>query len=182
MMRNNLKWLIVLVLFSTITLKTNAQFEAGASYAGPSLGLSFLGSTFQLGLNYEYGMNLKQIGLDGPGKIGIGGILRYWSYSSGSDYSKWKYTDILIGAQGNYHFPTGSKLDPWIGLVLAYDAGSVSWDGSGSKVSEPTYGGLWLGAHAGIRYWISPTLAATARVGFGTLSYGALDIGVDFKI
>ena len=33
----------------------------------------------------------------------------------------------------------------------------------------------------GARYWVSPTIAISAVIGFGTLSYGALDLGVDFK-
>jgi len=40
---------------------------------------------------------------------------------------------------------------------------------------------LWLGIQGGIRYFINPDLALTGRVGFGTLSYGALEVGVDFK-
>ncbi len=175
---------VLLLSFFLLSGKTSAQFETGRNYAGPSLGLSFLGSAFQLGANYEYGMPLKDIGIDAPGKLGVGGLLRYWSYSTSYFYGKWSYTDILLGAQGNYHFDLkNSKFDPWIGMVLAFDFGKVSWDGPEKKPywTEPAHGGFWLGLHAGSRYWISPNLAVSARIGFGTLSYGALDLGVDFK-
>ena len=177
-MKRNLVFIVMLI----VTSISFAQFEESKSYIGPSLGLSFLGSVPQFGANYEYGMSLKQIGLDGPGKIGVGGIIRYWSYSEDFSLGKWSYTNFLIGAQGNYHFQINDNMDPWLGLVLAYNGGSVSWDGPESKyLSEPTNGGLWLAGHCGMRYWFSSSLAVTARIGFGTLSYGALDVGLDFK-
>ncbi len=168
----------VLLLTAFLTSLTSAQFTPNKHYLGPSIGLSFLGSTPQFGLNYEYGMDIKDFG-----RLGIGGIVRYWSYNEGYYQGHWKYTDILIGAQANYHFKLATdKFDPWVGLTLAYDAGSVSWDGpEGYNYSSPTYGGVFIGANAGARYWFSPTIGVSARIGFGSLSYGALDLGVDFK-
>ena len=162
------------MIIALITTGTGySQYDLNRSYLGPSIGLSFLGSTFQIGANYEYSMELENFG-----NVGIGGVFRYWSYSSG-DFS---YTDILIGAQGNYHFKLeNKKLDPWVGLTLAYDAGSYSWEGAGQNYVTPTYGGFFLGAQGGLRYWISPTVALVGRIGFGTLSYGALEVGADFK-
>jgi hypothetical protein len=157
---------------------SNAQFTPMNNYLGPSIGFSFLGSTPQFGANYEYGMDIKDFGT-----VGIGGIFRYWSYGETFFEGKWSYTDVLIGVQGNYHFKLQTdKFDPWIGLTLAYDGGSVSWDGpSGYNYSTPTYGGFFIGANAGARYWVSPTIAVSARLGLGSLSYGGLDLGVDFK-
>ena len=171
---------IVIGVLLTIFLVSvsNAQYTPDKNYIGPSVGLSFLGSTPQFGVNYERSMVLENFGT-----IGIGGIFRYWGYSNDYYFGKWKYTDILIGVQGNYHFKMESDtFDPWVGLVLAYDAGSVSWDGPGGyNYATPTYGGLFLGAHGGARYWVSPTIAISASIGYGSLSYGALDVGVDFK-
>jgi hypothetical protein len=166
----------VVALLLIVSASSMAQFEAGKSYAGPAIGLSFLGSSVQFGANYEYGMKMDF------GLVGVGGLVRYWSYGEDFGIGKWSYTDILIGAQGNYHFVLDNKkIDPWAGLVLAYDAGSVSWDGPGGGFAEPTHGGLFLGAHAGARYFFSPTMAVSARFGVGTLSYSSLDIGLDWK-
>ena len=171
--------LTAVVLFLAIPFVAFGQyFEAGKSYVGPSIGLSFLGSTPEFGVNYEYGMKMEF------GTVGIGGLFRYWGYSEDYYFGKWKYTNILIGAQGNYHLKmdAGSKLDPWVGLILGYDASSVSYDGpSGYNYSSPTSGGLVLNAQGGARYWISPTMALRASLGYGSMSYGALDIGIDFK-
>lgn len=156
----------------------SAGWEADANYLGPALGLSFLGSAPQFGVNYERGIATESLGT-----IGIGGLFRYWSYSEDWLYSgKWKYSNTLIGAQGNYHFDLDNRqFDPWVGLVLAYNVGKVSWDGPGGGYVSPSAGGMWLAAHGGARYFISPTMAISTRIGFGSLGYGALDIGLDFK-
>lgn len=168
--------LATVVLILCLPFVAQSQFQAGKSHAGPAVGLSFLGSTFQFGANYEYGMKTDF------GTVGVGGLFRYWSYGEEYLSGEWKYTDILVGAQGNYHFKLENvKIDPWAGLVLAYDAGSVKWGGQFATFDKPTHGGLFLGAHAGARYFFSPTMALSGRFGLGTLSYGSLDIGLDWK-
>lgn len=163
--------LFLIILFSN---KTEAQYEVNKHYLGPEIGFVFNGSTLQFGANYEYALNIQDIG-----NIGIGGIFRYWSFGD----ADWHYTDIVIGGQGNYHFRLkNKKLDIWSGLVLGYDFGSWSYDGPDSGFLEPTYGGFILTVNGGARYWFSPTIAVTARLGFGSLSYGALEFGVDFKL
>jgi hypothetical protein len=173
----NALFVIIMLLFFQCPLK--AQYTVDNHYVGPSIGLSFLGSTFQIGGNYEYALNVENFG-----KIGVGGIFRYWGYSDAFNTGKLSYTNIFIGAQGNYHFEIkgNDQLDPYAGLVLAYDGGSVSYSGPAGNYATPSQGGVWLGFQGGIRYFINPNLAITGRVGFGTLSYGALELGVDFKL
>jgi hypothetical protein len=176
-------WLLI-VLPGLTVIPASAQLSKGKSTIGPSLGFYFFGSTPIFGANYEYAMNTDV----GDGILGIGGLLRYWSWSEdigvfGGQSWGWSYTDIMIGAQGNYHFKVGDgKLDPWLGATLAYDIGSVKYKGpSGYTYVSPTWGGFFIGANGGIRYWLSPNLGIVARLGLGALSYSALDVGVDFK-
>ena len=169
--------LILLALFISTFDETSAQTELNKHYLGPSVGISFLGSTFQIGLNYEYALHQDDIGI-----VGIGGIFRYWGYSESYEDGKYSYSDVLIGAQGNYHFRIADKrFDPFAGLVLAYDAGTVDWEGEEPR-DTPVYGGFWIGLHGGLRYWINPKVALNGRLSFGTLGYGAIEFGVDFKI
>jgi len=176
MMKNILSGVVIICFL--YGAEANAQYTLEKHYAGPSLGLSFLGSAFQIGGNYEYSMMIEDFG-----KVGIGGLLRYWGYNEKFIGGEWSYTNILIGAQGNYHFEIkgNERLDPYAGLVFAYDGGSVSYEGPAGNYPTPSHGGFWLGLQGGIRYFIKPDLALTGRVGFGTLSYGALEVGVDFK-
>lgn len=177
--------LIIFLLCILLVAQSNSQLAKQTSYLGPSIGFYFYGSTPIFGLNYEYTL---QDGF-GDGILGIGGLFRYWSWSTdegvwfGEKWG-WTYTDIMFGVQANYHFKlTNSKIDPWLGLSLAYDAASVKYKGpAGFNYTSPTWGGMFFGANAGIRYWFTPKLAGALRFGLGSMSYSAFDIGVDFRL
>ncbi len=181
MTRNKSTFVFVLVF---LPISLFGQFEINKHMVGPSFGISFLGRAFQIGINHEYGLSLNNLGIDEVGKIGIGGIFRYWNYSENFTYVKWDYTNILLGIQTNYHFyMPNDKVDPWIGIILAYNFASVNSDikASGYAINEDSNRGLWLAVHAGTRYWLSNKIALNVKIGFGTLSYGLLDIGINYK-
>ena len=170
--------LFAIIAFSFSSI--NAQYEVGKNYVGPSIGIAWIGSALNLGANFEHGMQIEGI----PGLIGIGGVFRYSSYGDDIYTGSLDYTVISIGAQGNYHFKLeNSKLDPYVGLALGYQ--NRSWDEpdwwDDRFFGDPDSGGLFFGAHVGIRYFFSPQLSVNARVGEGNLFYGGLDVGVDFK-
>jgi hypothetical protein len=170
--------IIITLLLSVLIFmpnQTKAQFEVNKHYLGPSIGFAFGASTVSFGANYEYGILWEEVG-----NIGVGGIFRYWSYSEGY----WSYTDIVIGAQANYHFKLKNrKFDPWAGLVLAFDIGSSDWSGPYDDYwTDDSYGGMWFAINAGARYWISPTIGLNGRLSFGSLGYGGIEFGVDFKL
>ncbi len=179
------KVILFFIVTCFLTTSSFAQFEVGKHHAGPSLSIGFGGWGLGFGADYEYGMSLKDIGVDAPGTLGVGGILRYYNWSEdfgGFGGYEWSYTDIIIGAQGNYHFKLdNSKLDPWVGLVLGFDIASSSWDGpSGFGDTSDSSGGLFFNGNAGVRYWFSPNMAARATFGFGNL-VSSIIVGVDFK-
>ncbi|MCW8848941.1 MAG: hypothetical protein OQJ81_03105 [Melioribacteraceae bacterium] len=178
-----------LVLFFIIacffTTSSFAQFEVGKHHAGPSISIGFGGWGLGFGADYEYGMSLKDIGVDAPGTLGVGGIFRYYNWSEDFFYGEWSYTDIIIGAQGNYHFKLdNSKLDPWVGVVLGFDIDSYSYDSKRGyddyNYSTSSGGGLFFNGNAGVRYWFSPNMAGRATFGFGNL-VSSIVLGVDFK-
>ena len=178
------KILILFVLILAFAFSnTNAQYTPEHHYLGPCIGFAFLGNVPQFGLNYEYSMDLQNFG-----SVGIGGLFRYWGYSESFGYyfgsGEWKYTNILIGVQGNYHFKIPeSKFDPYAGIVLADDIASTSWSGTNNVGNvSVSAGGFWIAVQGGARYWVTPTLAITARLGLGSLSYYAFEAGVDFKL
>ncbi|MCB0729590.1 MAG: hypothetical protein KDC88_01045 [Ignavibacteriae bacterium] len=172
---------LFVIIFPSILF---GQFAIHKHIAGPTLGFSFLDNTVQLGLNHEYGISLDELGLNETGKLGIGGVLRYWSYSENFPNVNWSYTNLLLGFQSNYHFyMANEQIDPWAGLILAYNVGSVKNEIKtiGYLVKDKSHGGIWLGLNAGVRYWFSNNTALNIRIGFGTSNYGALDIGFDYK-
>ncbi len=169
------KAILVLALLFFVSSSINAQFQEGKNFAGPAIGLSFLGNTVSFGANFEHAMKMADI----PGLIGIGGLVRYWSY--GELY--YNYTDIIIAAQGNYHIALANKkLDPYIGLILGYDINSWKYDGPYSEyLTSTTGGGVIFGLSLGGRYWFSPSMAVNARFGTGSNLGSTLDLGLDFK-
>ncbi len=109
---------ILLLLFSCVL--AFGQFTKEKNYLGPCLGLSFLGSTPEIGANYEYSVDSKW---------GIGGIFRYFSYGEDTPpFGKYSYNYVFLGAQGNYHFKLDdTKIDPFVGLVLGFNSISHTW-------------------------------------------------------
>ena len=175
---NRNKFILLFLLFFSVNIF--AQFQNHKHTVGPSVGFSFLGSTVQLGINHEYGIPLTD-----KGNLGIGGIFRYWSYSEEFPAVKWSYSNVLIGFQTNYHFFLNTaNLDPWAGVILAYDFRSANREIILHNVNfnNADDGGFWIGAQAGARYWINKQIALNVRIGFGTLSYSALDIGFDYTL
>jgi len=154
-----------------VATPTGNYMSKGKTYVGPSLGLSFLGTAPQFGANFESGIEEN---------IGVGGLLRYWYYSQNLG---WAYSNILIAGQANYHFKVDvDKLDPFVGIILGYDVVSLSWKGTGNEPSSVSAGGFIGTGYGGLRYFFRDNIAFVARLGYGTLSYGALEVGLDFRL
>ena len=164
---------VVVALAST----ASAQFENQRNYAGAHVGLSGVGSTLTLGLDYERG--ITNPGEVGPGIIGIGGVFDYFSYSEDYFAAAGSWTYIDFGVSGMYHLVLDNKKwDPFAGLVLGYEIATWKWNNSYYGSYSPSAGGFTLGGSAGIRYFFNDNWAAQARVGFG---FYILAVGVDYK-
>ena len=170
--------LLVIVAVMCLMVSTgNAQWEKEKSFLGPRLGIGIHGSGIAFGAGYEYGVTED---------IGVGALVDYYTWSTeGWGAYGGKYTYIVIGAQGNYHLAKvlkwdASKLDPFVGVVLAYESVSWSWDDDpGTSYGwSATASGITFGGQAGLRYFLSPSVALYGQVGFG-VTY--LKAGVDFK-
>ena len=171
------------VLFIFISTNVNAQ-----GYKKDGLALN-VGLGF--GLAGIYGSSTippisASLGYGVTDKISVGGIVGY----SGSSYKytyfngsyEWKYSYIIIGARGEYHFnkPT-DKLDPYAGLTLGYDIVSVSspsnLSGNIGYSAETSY--LLFGFHGGLRYALNDKLGVFGEVGYGV---GYLTVGAFFRL
>lgn len=116
-------------------------------------------------------------------KISVGIIGGYAaSYFSNKIYDPsfedTKYTYILLGARGNYHFSTSEKFDPYVGLTLGYNIITVKVPPSvidfKAKASLILYG-----AQIGANYYFSPNVGAFAELGYGI---GFATIGLSIKL
>jgi len=180
----NLVTLILFLLTVQFVQGQSLSFEKGSRTAQFGFGL---GATFATGsvtmppIQFRYEKAITD-------KISVGGILGYSSskfkyedvdYIGGNivyKESAIKYSYLLIGARGNYHFETGEKLDPYVGATLGYNkigVGDTGYTGSDVAVS-----GILLGAQIGANYYFSDKIGAWAELGYG-ISY--LNVGLAYK-
>lgn len=118
------------------------------------------------------------------GSIGIGGYIGYaswkWEYSGWGNTWGWKYSDLIIGARGNFHYPLVDKLDTYAGLLLGAEIISSKEIGNIDPLYnyDATSGGVIYSIFAGGRYYFTDNFAAMLELGYG-ISY--LNLGVALK-
>jgi hypothetical protein len=173
---------MVFILF--IMVSAQGQIKQGDNLLGPSVGLWVKGSVPILGANFE--SHVAQLG---SGTIGLGGVFRYYSYTNTyGNGDSWKYSFSSIGFQANYNFTEigDGKFVPYLGLVLGYNSVNDTYTDvtkNGVYVTDVAYtSGAWLWGQFGMRYFFSPSVAGTLRLGVGNNNFNTLELGVDFKL
>jgi len=179
---------LFLTVMATIAIAAgaNAQlFQEGSKmlHLGIGVGSPYVYSGSDLSIppihaSFEYGIKEK---------IGIGGLIGYTAseYNTtffSSSYS-WKFSYLVIGARGAYHFLNNEKMDAYAGLMLAYNSASAKFESSDPDlerlVSEPSVGGVTLGAFLGGRYMFNEKIGAFAELGYN-ISW--LSVGLNVKL
>lgn len=111
--------------------------------------------------------------------IGIGGYAAYLSkkYEWRSDLS-FKYTYLIFGAKGAFHFQFVDKLDTYAGVLLGYNVASVKLGDDDFDYKPEAAGGVAYSTFAGARYFFKENFAAYAELGYGI---AALELGIALK-
>ncbi len=187
-----MKKIIAIVLvgfFSFPLLKAQeSMFNLGDKIVNIGIGL---GSRYGIGtyskttvppisISYEQGI-LDEI-LE-KGVIGVGAYLGYTSYkwtyvaSSFGDYG-WKYTNIIVGARGSFHYPVLDNLDTYAGILLGYNIVTSNEFGTTSGFFDsPDTGRVAFSGYVGGRYYFSDQFSGFAELGFG-IAYLTLGLGI----
>ena len=162
---------------SATDVAPTSDFESGPFYAGPRSWVGNLNGAVAIGGQIEKGFT--KAGQYGPGIIGGGLGLDWYSWSFDYGFGSYKYSVIPIQVFSNYHFVIASnkKLDPYAGLALVYSIVSASWSGSGIAASANGNTTDFAG-QAGLRYFLKDNLALQGQIGFG---YGTLGLGATWK-
>jgi hypothetical protein len=116
----------------------------------------------------EYGIvdNL----IDGNASIGIGLNLGYAGMKYKFTSNSYKFSDLILGARGAFHYQFVSTLDTYAGLMLGYDIVS----GNRTYASSEFVWGIYIGA----RYYFNSKFAITAEIG---KNVSLFNIGVAYK-
>jgi hypothetical protein len=114
------------------------------------------------------------------GVIGVGPYIGYSSYKYEYSGWGWKYSNIIIGARGNFHYPLVNKLDTYTGLLLGYNVASSKEFGDAVPGWDYSYsaGGIAWSWFIGGRYYFKETFAVMAELGYG-IAY--LNLGIALK-
>lgn len=175
-----MKKFVFVLAFALVGLTYNAQAQFEKGQIDANLGVGF-GASFATGsvslppvsLSLDFGIN---------DNISLGGYLGYSSSNEdfagfGANYS-WKYTYIIVGVRGAYHFDLVDNMDTYAGLMLGYNVATVKYDGPGAAPASPSVGGIAYSAFAGARYHFGESFGVYAELGYGI---ALLNIGVTMK-
>ena len=114
------------------------------------------------------------------GTIGVGGYLGYQSYKWESYGYGWKYSNLILGARGAFHYPLADKLDTYVGLMAGFNIASSKWIGAGTQTfAHSSAGGLVGSLYVGGRYYFTKFFGVMGEIGYG-ITY--LNLGVVIKI
>jgi hypothetical protein len=167
--------LVVVAFFMSQLVAQTPTFNKGDKVL--NLGIIGLGSSTYSGFNLSYLLSTSfEVGIiDNILKkacIGVGGFLGYSTYKNNYYLSDYRYSNLIIGGRGTFHYPLVNKLDTYAGLMLGYDIGSYHYLGSGSAPNyDPSLGGFVSILNAGARYYFSKNFAAMSELGLG---YGSV--------
>src|SRR5580658_2217452 len=149
-MKKKLSLVVATILLLSTTTFAQKAYEEGSNVVnlGLGLGATYWGSGFpiSIGGSFEHGVT---------DNISVGGTLGY-STTKINDVDGYyvRYSGILIGARGSYHFLTTDKMDPYAGADLGYVIVSESNNFPNGYTSGFKASGLGFGIHGGIRYYI----------------------------
>lgn len=155
------------------------QFDNGSLYAGPRIWIGNLNGALAVGGQIEKALTVP--GDVGPGIIGGGVGIDFYSYGSDFTGGRWSYSVVPVQAFGNYHFviEKNRKVDPYVGLALVYGVVSSTWEGSGASFGSASANYTVFAGQGGIRYFMSERVSLQGQIGFG---YGTLGVGATLKL
>ncbi len=160
-------------------VKGNKVLNLGIGFgSGLYSGTGYTSSFPPVSASFEVGV---KDGIAEKGSIGVGGYIGYsahkWEYLGWG----WKYSNLIIGARGTFHYPLVDKLDTYTGLILGYDI--VTAKETGTAVFGYNYSasssGLAYSWFIGGRYYFTDKFAGMAELGVG-ITYLTLGVALKF--
>jgi hypothetical protein len=152
-----------------------------------NLGIGF-GTNLYSGMNYKMQVPPVSVSFDvgafdkiaKKGVIGIGGYLGYSAYKYDYTGWGWKYSNIIIGGRGTFHYPLVNKLDTYGGMLLGYNISSSKEFGTAIPGNNynASHGGFVYAMFVGARYYFTDNFGAMAEFGYGITF---LNLGISLK-
>ncbi len=171
-------FMFMAVMAATVVGASAQSFAKGDNVIAATVGFGG-GYGLPVALSYEVGI----VDINEKMAIGVGATVGYGSDKESVDYGngysgKWKNTNVLVGATGNYHYTGVDKFDFYGGIFLGYDVASCKWEGDFDAPVSASASAFLVGLNVGARYYFADSWAATAVAGFGISN---LAVGVAYK-
>lgn len=177
---------VTVCLSLTMLHAQEATFEKGDKVLNLGIGL---GNTLYSGTYYKSQVPPVSASLEfgvvdnilEKGVIGVGPYLGYSSYKYEYSGWGWKYSNIIVGVRGSFHYPLVDKLDTYTGLLLGYNIASSKEFGNTVPGWDYSYsaGGVAWSWFVGGRYYFKETFAVMAELGYG-IAYLTLGVALKF--
>ena len=182
--------IIIILLLSLVTLKAQT-YQKGDVIGNFTIGL---GNALYTGLGYTSAV--PPIAISGEyivadhlidkGSIGVGGLLGYasvtYSYAYYTFSESWKYSSIVIGPGGAFHYPFTDKLEGYAGVLLCFNIVSGTYTSNDYGYVGTTGGAasnfIFVGFF-GARYYFTNKVAVLAQLGSG---FAYFNIGLTVKL
>lgn len=113
------------------------------AYSGSKMGVPPLHAAFEIGVT---------------DKIGVGGLVGYTSSSFDQVYFtgnySWKFSYLIVGARGAFHFLDHDKIDAYGGVLLGYNIASAKFESTDPDLERFCHGAQrWRSRHRCLRWW-----------------------------
>ena len=155
-----------------------------SSLIGPVMEYSLKSKVLSYGINYEYAFAQKKAGIFTAGITG--------KYSTDKEdimdnTAKLKTSVISAGLQLNFNLNnlSAKSVVPFAGMVIGYNYSVTEYDFN-SGIEDPLFPdtkkhSLYIFGQAGVRFFVSRSLAFTVRGGTGNIDKSLIGLGLDYK-
>ena len=172
-----LSFLTLLCATSVMAQNNPSLFGNNSKHIRAGIGLNSYGIPIEV--SYDQGFKQNLFGVNKL-NLGLGGYLGYYGHNEKigylvdeGDYG-YKYSHIVLGVRGLFHYPLIPKIDTYAGIMLGYNIASARYYGAGIDPGNAAAGGLAFGGVVGARYQFNSKWGIYAEAGYSIsyLSFG----------
>ncbi len=174
---------LTLVFANNVMAQNNpALFGNNSKHIRVGVGINSFGMPLEV--SYDQGYKQDLFGIEKL-NLGLGGYLGYYGnreeigvWTDGDTFG-YKYSHIVLGVRGLFHYPLIPKIDTYAGLMLGYNIASAKFFGNGMDPGSASAGGFAFGSVIGARYQFNNNWGIYAEAGY-SISY--LSFGLVFSL
>lgn len=162
---------------SAIAQNNPSLFGENSKHIRLGLGINSYGTPIEV--SYDQGFKQNVFGVKKL-NLGLGGYAGYYGnteslgvWNDDGEYG-YKYSHIILGVRGLFHYPLIPKIDTYAGLMLGYNIVSAKFFGPGTDPGNASASALAFGTIIGARYQFNKKWGVYAEAGYSIsyLSFG----------